>query len=171
MVNRKTYCIIETFQSNLTLHFNFYHKMRNLLIIIFFLFLMSCKDDNLNNQGLSLKQGIYEGSFQCDTILIWESIGITDYNFEEYASGGVLHQKYPLVALTKGTYKIFKETISFYNIQIAQPPNGKLGDYQSEFLLIGDYTVNSYSDSTVQFWKNSVKGKQEYNLKKSFPNN
>jgi hypothetical protein len=139
--------------------------MRKLPIILFLIFFVSCKDDNLNNSELRLKEGLYEGSFHYDTLQLWEFFGIIDFDFEEYASGGVMHQKYPNCALTKGTYKITDGTISFSNIQIAQPPNGKITDHQSELLLIGDYTIDNVSDSTINFWKNSTKGKQEYHLK------
>jgi hypothetical protein len=140
-------------------------NMRKLLTILITIFLVSCKDDNLNNSELRLKTGIYEGSFHYDTMQLWESFGITDFDFEEYASGGVMYQKYPNCALTKGTYTLTEGTISFRNIQIAQPPNGKISDHQNELLLIGDYTVESFSDSTISFWKNSSKGRQEYHLR------
>lgn len=139
--------------------------MRKLSIILFLAFFVSCSDDDLNNSEMRLKEGIYEGYFHYDTIQLWESFGITDYNFEEYASGGVWYQKYPNCALTKGTYKITYGTISFDKIQIAQPPNGKITDFQNELLLIGDYTIDNVSDSIIDFWKYSTKGKQEYHLK------
>ena len=97
--------------------------------------------------------------------MLWESFGIMDFYFEEYASGGVIYQKYPNCALTKGTYKLSEGTISFLDIKIAQPPNGKITDHQNESLLIGEYTIESVSDSTISFWKNSTKGRQEYHLK------
>lgn len=139
--------------------------MRKLSAILFLAFFVSCSDDNLNNSEMRLKEGIYEGSFHYDTMQIWESLGITDYYFEEYASGGVWYQKYPNCALTKGTYKITNSKISFDNIQIAQPPDGKITDYQNELLLTGEYSIDNVSDSTIDFWKNSTKGKQQYNLK------
>jgi len=141
------------------------HMIRKLITIIIPFFLLSCNDDNLNNSELRLKAGVYEGSFHYDTLQLWESFGISDFGFEEYASGGVMYQKYPNCALTKGTYTLSEGTISFINIQIAQPPNGKISDHQNELLLIGDYIVESISDSTISFWKNSSKGRQEYHLR------
>jgi hypothetical protein len=139
--------------------------MRNLLFILIPVFLVSCNDDNLSSSEMRLKTGLYEGSFHYDTLKLWESFGIMDFDFEEYASGGAMYQKYPNCALTKGTCKITEGTISFSNIQIAQPPDGKITEHQNELLLIGDYTIENVSDSTIDFWKNSSKGRQEYHLK------
>ena len=139
--------------------------MRILLIILFFIFLVSCNKDNPINEDSFLNQGSYTGYFQCDTLLLWELISITGDKFEEHPSGGILEQKYLYVALTKGNYKIINSTISFYNIQIALPRGEMTENYQNEFLLSGDYTIDNYSDSTIKFWKNSAIGKHVYNLK------
>lgn len=139
--------------------------MRSLLIILFLFILVSCKIEYPATEDSFLRQGVYSGSFQCDTILLWESIGITGDRFEEYPSGGMWDQKYRLVALTKGNYKILDTTISFYNIQIAMPHGEITESFKNEFLLSGDYIIDNYSDSTIKFWKYSATGKQEYNLR------
>jgi len=139
--------------------------MRILLIIIFCIFLASCKKNNPINEDSFLNQGSYVGYFQCDTLVLWESISITGDKFAEQPSGGLLEQKYFYVSLTKGNYKIIDSTISFYNIQIALPRGEMTAGYQNEFFLSGDYFIDNYSDSTVIFWKNSAIGKQLYNLK------
>jgi hypothetical protein len=109
------------------------------------------------------------GTFKYDTLLIWESIGITNDHFTEYASGGVLQQKYPVYCLTEGAITIQNGNISFYNIQITQPPNKYLNDCESEYLLFGNYNIEEISDSIISFWKISRLGKQEYKLKLYYP--
>jgi hypothetical protein len=142
--------------------------MRNLFIILFISFVVGCTNDNFNDPTYRLKEGSYEGSFNYDTLQLWESFGIKKDSFEEYASGGVMYQKYPKYGLTKGTYKIIDDSIYFNNIQIAQPPNGNIANYEKEFLLMGSYFVEDYTDSTILFWRIAKKGKQEYNLKLFF---
>ena len=144
--------------------------MRILLIIPFFILIASCKKDNPLNEDSFLNQGSYIGYFQCDTLVLWEAISITDDEFIEVPSGGIMMgQKYFYVSLTKGNYKIIDSTITFYNIQIALPRGEMTEGYQNEFLLSGDFTINNHSDSTIIFWKNSANGKQLYNLKNSNP--
>ena len=139
--------------------------MRILLIILLFIFLVSCKKNNPINEDSSLNNGDYYGSFQCDTLDVWELISITGDEFIERPSGGLWEQKYAYVSLTKGNYKIIDLTISFYNIQIALRRGEMSENYQNEFLLSGEYNIDTFSDSTIIFWKNSVVGKQVYNLK------
>ena len=105
--------------------------MRSLITIFITLFLVGCTNENNNDFVFPLKDGLYEGSFTYDTLLLWESFGIQKDSFEEYASGGVLYQKYPKYALTKGTYEIIDDSILFKNIKIAQPPNGNIADYKN----------------------------------------
>ena len=91
--------------------------MRILLIIPFFILIASCKKDNPINENSFLNQGNYIGYFQCDTLVLWEAISITDDKFKEFPSGGLMmEQKYFYVSLTKGNYKIIDSTITFYNI-------------------------------------------------------
>jgi hypothetical protein len=142
--------------------------MRNLLIILFIPFLLGCTHDDLTNPVLRLKDGSYEGSFIYDTLQLWESFGIKKDSFEEYASGGMRYQKYPVYALTKGTYEIIGDIIYFNKIKIAQPPGGNIDNYEKEFLLMGNYVVENQTDSTIIFWRTSRKGRQEYSLKLFF---
>ena len=139
--------------------------MRNIIFIVFTLFVVGCERDNSNDSILKLKEGIYEGSFIYDTLQLWESIGIIKDSFEEYASGGVMYQKYAKYALTKGTYKIIGDSIYFSDIHLAQPPNGNPDNFEKDFLLMGSYLVKYHTDSVINFWRTAKKGKQEYNLK------
>jgi hypothetical protein len=105
------------------------------------------------------------GYFKYGSVELWESFGIDSDNFVEYASGGVMSQKFPIYCLTKGTYKIHGGTIEFNNIQVAQPPNKELSACDQDFLLMGSYNIEELDDSIVSFWRNSNLGKQEYKLK------
>jgi hypothetical protein len=134
--------------------------MNKLVIICLCLCLLACK-----KEPIKIKSGQYEGTFIYDTLQLWESFGINNQNFVEYASGGVFSQKYPTYCLTKGTYHIQDGMISFSNIEIAQPPNGKVNDCDQDFLLMGSFTIDSLTDSSISFWRNSNLGKQKYNLK------
>jgi hypothetical protein len=122
--------------------------------------LISCEKENK-----VIQNGSYSGYFKYGPDQLWESIGINNGNFVEYASGGVISQKFPVYCLTKGTYKIHDGIIEFNEIQVAQPPNGKLSAYNQDFLLMGSFNIEELNDSTISFWRNSSLGKQEYKLK------
>ncbi|MBA7550412.1 hypothetical protein ES705_42926 [subsurface metagenome] len=62
-----------------------------------------------------------------------------------------MNQKFPQFCLTKGTYKIISDSIYFNNIQIAQPPNKINCD--EDYLLMGNYYIEEFTDSTILFWK------------------
>jgi len=145
--------------------------MRILLIILFISFTVGCTRDDLIDSDLKLKEGTYDGSFNYDTLHLWESFGIKKDSFQEYASGGMMYQKYPKYCLTKGTYKVYIDSICFNNIEVAQPPNGNIANYEKEFLLMDSYFIEEHTDSTIIFWRIAEKGKQEYNLKLYSPNN
>ena len=134
--------------------------MKNLVFSIMCLCLLSCE-----KESKVIQDGSYSGSFKYGADLFWESIGIRDGNFIEYASGGVISQKFPIYCLTKGTYKIHDSVIEFNQIQVAQPPNGNLSAYNQDFLLMGNYNIEELNDSIISFWKNSSLGRQEYKLK------
>jgi len=134
--------------------------MRHLLFLLMFAALLACK-----KESIKLNNGSYSGIFKYDTLLLYEAFGISDDSFVEYASGGVLQQKYPHFCLTKGTYKIQDEMIYFNDIQIAQPPNVEISYCDEDYLLMGSYYIEEMKDSTISFWKNSILGKQEYKLK------
>lgn len=136
-------------------------------LIFIFILLFGCSDTEIIDSSARIiedhiKPGYYSGTFQYDNIILWESIGISSNSFEEYASGGVMYQKYPEICLTKGTFKIINDSINFSDIQITQPPIDNCGD---DFLLMDSYYIEELSDSAIIFWKNSKHGKQSYNLK------
>lgn len=134
--------------------------MKNLVFLITCICLLSCEKERK-----VLQDGSYSGYFKYGTLQLWESIGIDNNNFVEYASGGVSSQKFPLYCLTRGTYKIHGGTIEFSNIQVAQPPNKELSACDQDFLLAGTYNIEEQNDSTISFWRNSTLGRQEYKLK------
>jgi len=134
--------------------------MKILFFSIICISLLAC--EKTNNK---IQNGHYSGYFKYGTIQLWESFGIENDNFIEYASGGVMSQKFPIYCLTKGTYKIRGGTIEFNNIQVAQPPNKELSTCDQDFLLIGSYNIEELNDSTISFWRNSNLGRQEYKLK------
>ena len=134
--------------------------MKNIVFIITCICLFSCEKENR-----VIPDGHYSGSFKYGPDQMWESFGISGDNFEEYASGGVMSQKYSTYCLTKGTYKIHNGTIEFNNIQIAQPPNKELNACDQDYLLKGSYNIEELNDSIISFWKETNLGKQEYKLK------
>jgi hypothetical protein len=138
--------------------------MKHLILISILVSILACE-----KESNELKNGFYMGTFKYDTLLLWESLGITNDRFTEYASGGVLQQKYPVYCLTKGAITIQNGNISFYNIRITQPPNKDISDCESEYLLLGNYNIEEISDSIISFWKISRLGKQEYKLKLYYP--
>jgi hypothetical protein len=137
--------------------------MKKTLFIIICVCLFSCEKENR-----VIPDGNYSGSFKYGTDQMWASFGITGESFEEYASGGVISQKFPTYCLTKGTYKIHNGTIVFNNIQIAQPPNKELNTCDEDYLLKGTYNIEELTDSTISFWKEANLGKQEYRLKRFY---
>ena len=134
--------------------------MKNLFFLIICISLLSCEKENK-----IIQVGSYMGYFKYGSVELWESFGIDSDNFVEYASGGVMSQKFPIYCLTKGTYKIRGGTIEFNNIQVAQPPNKELSACDQDFLLMGNYNLEELNDSTISFWRDSNLGKQEYKLK------
>ncbi len=142
--------------------------MRYLTNIFLLISFVGCTDGDLKNSNIRLRDGSYSGNFQYDTLQLWESFGIKTDSFVEYASGGVMNQKYPRICLTKGTYKIMGDSIYFNNIQIAQPPDYNRVNCDEEYLLMGNYYIEESTDSTILFWRNEKKGRQEYYLKLYF---
>ena len=134
--------------------------MKTAIFLIICILILSCeKEDKV------IQDGHYSGYFKYGTVELWESFGIDGDNFVEYASGGVMSQKFPIYCLTKGTYKIRGGTIEFNDIQVAQPPNKELSACDHDFLLMGSYNIEEYNDSIISFSRNSALGKQEYRLK------
>lgn len=137
--------------------------MRYIFFIFIVIVLVECTNDDIINSNIKLTDGYYMGTFQYDTLRLWESFGIKTDSFEEYASGGVMYQKFPQFCLTKGTYEIISDSIYFDNIQIAQPPNKINCD--EDYLLMGNYYVDEFTDSTILFWRSAKRGRQDYYLK------
>ena len=132
-----------------------------LILLIGFI---SCDKEN-EDVAFKLKNGLYMGLFSYDNNNLWESFVIQEDSFAELASGGVLVQKFPEYCLTKGTYEIIDDSIYFENIQAAQPPNGDIVDYEKEYLLMGSYIIEEYSDSSIIFSRITKDGSQKYDLK------
>lgn len=126
--------------------------------------ILSCDKEN-DGVAYKLKDGSYMGSFSYDNKHLWESFIIKNDSFTELASGGVMYQKYPAHCLTEGIYEITDDSIHFKNITIAQPPNGKIADYENEYLLMGSFYIEEKSDTTIVFSRVAKNGRQIYNLK------
>ena len=142
--------------------------MKYLIIIFLVISLVGCTNDDNIDSSIRLRNGYYDGSFLYDTLHLWESFGIKADSFVEYASGGVRYQKWPQICLTEGTYKIINDSIYFDNIQIALPPKYDKINCDQDYILMGNYYIEEFTDSTILFWRNAKKGRQEYNLKLYF---
>lgn len=140
--------------------------MKKINFILGLILLIGCISCNKENEDVAfkLKNGYYMGSFSYDNNLLWESFIIRKDSFVELASGGVLFQKFPVYCLTEGTYDIIDDSIYFENIQVVQPPNGNIADYEKEYLLMGSYFIEEYSDSSIVFLRISKNGRQKYDL-------
>jgi len=140
-------------------------KQLNFVFAIVLLLGNICCTKEKDDIGIKLKNGYYSCSFKYDNGLLWESFFIQNDSFTELASGGVYYQKFPEFCLTKGTYEIVDDSIYFLNIQVAVPPNGNIEDYDNDYILMGSYFLEKYSDSTITFSRNAKNGIQEYDLK------
>jgi len=139
-------------------------KINFILGLILLIGFIGCDKEN-EDVAFNLKNGLYMGLFSYDNNNLWESFVIQKDSFAELASGGVLFQKFPEYCLTKGTYEIIDDSIYFENIQAAQPPNGNIVDYEKEYLLMGSYIIEEYSDSSIIFSRITKDGSQKYDLK------
>ncbi len=135
-----------------------------ILGLILLIGFISCEKEN-NDVAFKLKNGAYMGSFKYDNNHFWEAFTIQDESFDEYASGGVLFQKAPVYPLTNGTYEIINDSIYFINIQLPQSAIEDISDYDKDFLLMGSYYIEEFSDSTILFSKIAQKGRLEYDLR------
>jgi len=134
-----------------------------ILVLILLIGFISCEKEN-NDAACKLKNGAYMGAFKYDNNQFWEAFIVQNKNFEEYASGGVLFQKAPVYPLVKGTYEIINDSIYFKNIQLPQSAIEDISDYDKDFVLMGSYYIEEYSDSTILFSRIAQKGKLEYDL-------
>jgi len=132
--------------------------------IVLLLGSISCNKEK-DDIEIKLKSGYYSGSFRYDNNQLWESFLIQNDSFFELASGGMYFQKFPEICMTKGTYEIIGDSIYFINVQVAEPPNANIMDYDNDYLLMGSYYLEEFSDSSVMFSRTAINGKQEYDLK------
>jgi hypothetical protein len=110
---------------------------------------MSCS--KLDTQ---LAYGYYAGTFSYQGQLLFDAISFSGENYEELASGGARYQKFP--CLTKGTYQIKKNSITF-------APNNSPECSNSDFLLQGEYSLIQ-EDNRITFQKGSEQDIQIYTL-------
>ena len=134
-----------------------------ILVLILLIGFISCEKEN-NDAAFKLRNGAYMGSFKYDNNQFWEAFIVQNENFEEYASGGVLFQKAPVYPLVKGTYEIINDSIYFKNIQLPQSAIEDISDYDKDFVLMGSYYIEEYSDSTIFISRIAQKGRLEYDL-------
>jgi len=99
--------------------------------IVLLLGSISCNKEK-DDIEIKLKSGYYSGSFRYDNNQLWESFLIQNDSFFELASGGMYFQKFPEICMTKGTYEIIGDSIYFINVQVAEPPNANIMDYDPE---------------------------------------
>jgi len=136
--------------------------MKHVILLLVLISFTGCSKED--NPGVRIKDGFYDGSLKYDNQIIWESFGIKEDTFEEYASGGVMYQKWPSICLTSGSYKILDNSIIFDKVENPLPPYS-LDGCDEEYLLKGSYNIEERTDSTIVFSKNAVKGMQKYSLK------
>jgi|ERR1035437_1078460 hypothetical protein len=140
--------------------------MRTFLFCVFSIVIFaSCtKEDTFSTDGY------YSGSFSNQGQRTFTAIVIDGSNYSEVPSGGAYNQKFPCV--TKGTYKITNNTISFNAIVLPIVPDcqcGELTGVKFGCLLNGDYTVIQSGENIV-FQRGTGNDLQVYNLTLIEPN-
>ena len=114
--------------------------------------------------------GYYSGSFSNQGQRTFTAIVIDGSNYSEVPSGGVYNQKFPCV--TKGTYKIKNNTISFNASVLPVVPDcqcGVLTGVSFDCLLNGDYTL-VLSGEKIVFQRGTGNDLQVYDLTLIKPN-
>lgn len=115
--------------------------------------------------------GYYSGSYSSQGQILFDAIIFDGGNYEEAASGGALNQKFP--CLTKGTYKIKHNTISFIPKVMPVVSDCKcvvmFTDVKFDCLLCGDYTLIQ-SGNNIKFQRGTGNDLQVYNLTLVEPN-
>lgn len=111
--------------------------------------LMSC-----SKLDTPLADGYYTGSLSYQGQLLFDAISFSGENYEELASGGARYQKFP--CLTKGTYQIKKNSITF-------TPNNSPVCSNSDFLLQGEYSLIQEGNK-ITFQKGNGQDLQIYTL-------
>ena len=114
--------------------------------------------------------GYYQGSLVYQEQPLFTAISFHGNNYAEVASGGALNQKFPCI--TKGTYKIKHNTISFSPSVFPVIPDCQCGMFTSvtfDCLLNGDYQLIK-SGNNVIFQRGTGNDLQVYNLTLIEPN-
>jgi hypothetical protein len=115
--------------------------------------------------------GYYSGSLVYQERPLFAAISFHGNNYEEVASGGALNQKFPCI--TKGTYKIKHNTISFFPTIMPVVPDCTcpvmFTIIKFDCLLSGDYTMIQ-SGSNIKFQRGTGNDLQVYNLTLIEPN-
>jgi hypothetical protein len=115
--------------------------------------------------------GYYQGSLVYQEQPLFAAISFHGNNYAEVASGGALNQKFPCI--TKGTYKIRHNTISFSPTIMPVVPDCTCAimvtDVKFDCILSGDYTLIQ-SGNNIKFQRGTGNDLQVYNLTLIEPN-
>ncbi len=134
--------------------------MRKILIFILLLIAFS----GCEKQETVSTDGYYQGSLVYQGQPFFSAISFNGNNYSEVASGGALIQKYPCI--TKGTYKIKHNTISFAPTVLPVIPDCQCGMFTSvkfDCQLDGDYTL-IHSGKNIKFQRGTGNLLQVYSL-------
>lgn len=109
--------------------------------------------------------GYYSGSLVYQGQTLFAAISFHGNNYEEAASGGALNQKFPCI--TKGTYRIRDNTISFSPTVIPVVHDCTCAimftEVKFDCRLNGEYTLIQ-SGNTIKFQRGNGNDLQVYNL-------
>jgi len=109
--------------------------------------------------------GYYSGSLVYQGQPLFAAISFHGNNYEEVASGGALNQKFPCI--TRGTYKIKHNTISFSPTVMPVVPDCTctvmFTNIKFDCLLSGDYKLIK-SGNNIIFQRGTGNDLQVYNL-------
>jgi hypothetical protein len=115
--------------------------------------------------------GYYSGSLVYQGQPLFAAISFHGSNYGEVASGGALNQKFPCI--TRGTYKIKHNTISFSPTVMPIVPDCTctvmFTNIKFDCLLSGDYTLIQ-SGNNIKFQRGTGNDLQVYNLTLIEPN-
>lgn len=115
--------------------------------------------------------GYYQGSLVYQGQPLFAAISFHVNNYAEVASGGALNQKFPCI--TKGTYKIRHNKISFFPTVMPVVPDCTCAvmftNIKFDCLLSGDYTLIQ-SGNNIKFQRGTGNDLQVYNLTLIEPN-
>ena len=141
--------------------------MRRILFLVLLLAIFSgCeKMDTVSTDGYYSGSLVYQGQ------PLFAAISFNGNNYAEVASGGALNQKFPCI--TKGTYKIKHNTISFSPTVMPVVLDCTCAimftEVKFDCLLSGEYTLIQ-SGNTIKFQRGNGNDLQVYNLTFIEPN-